>query len=147
MLVLDRYVAFWVFQRLNLKIASGSKMPQASPKTHFYTAFSIQLVWKYVITDVFSATEFLKVWPKEEKLLLTGLQHAKRASVTQWRDLGVYALRFKLHIEQLKHICQIEHSRHRSPTNFVVNLLSGLIAYCHRDRKPSIAIERFALPA
>ena len=50
-------------------------------------------------------------------------------------------------IEQLKHICQIEHSRHRSPTNFVVNLLSGLIAYCHRQRKPSIAIDRFALSA
>lgn len=50
-------------------------------------------------------------------------------------------------IEQLKHICQIEHSRHRSPTNFVVNLLSGLIAYCHRDCKPSIALDREALPA
>ena len=50
-------------------------------------------------------------------------------------------------IEQLKHICQIEHSPHRSPTNFVVNLLAGLIAYCHRDRKPSTAIDRFALSA
>ena len=50
-------------------------------------------------------------------------------------------------IEQLKHICQIEHSRHRSPVNFVVNLFSGLIAYCHRQRQPSIAIERFALSA
>ncbi len=29
-------------------------------------------------------------------------------------------------IEQLKHISQIEHSRHRSPANFVVNLLLGL---------------------
>ena len=48
-------------------------------------------------------------------------------------------------IEQLKHICQIEHSRHRSPANFIVNLLAGLIAYCHRNKKPSIAIERFAL--
>ena len=50
-------------------------------------------------------------------------------------------------IEQLKHICQIEHSRHRSPTNFIVNLLAGLIAYCHRNRKPSIAIDRFVLSA
>jgi len=29
----------------------------------------------------------------------------------------------------LKNICQIEHSRHRSPKNFLVNLLSGLFAY------------------
>ena len=50
-------------------------------------------------------------------------------------------------IEQLKNISQIEHSRHRSPTNFVVNLLAGLIAYCHRPKKPSIAIDDFVLPA
>ena len=31
--------------------------------------------------------------------------------------------------DQLKNISQIEHSRHRSPSNFLVNLLSGLIAY------------------
>lgn len=50
-------------------------------------------------------------------------------------------------IEQLKHISQIEHSRHRSPTNFVVNLLAGLVAYCHRSKKPSIAIDDFVLSA
>jgi hypothetical protein len=32
--------------------------------------------------------------------------------------------------DQLKNICQIEHSRHLSPFNFFwVNLVSGLIAY------------------
>jgi len=34
-------------------------------------------------------------------------------------------------IEKLKNISQIEHSRHRSPTNFMVNLICGLIAYSH----------------
>ena len=29
-------------------------------------------------------------------------------------------------IDQLKNICQIEHSRHRSPYNFLVHLLAGL---------------------
>ena len=41
-------------------------------------------------------------------------------------------------IDQLKNISQIEHSRHRSPTNFLVNLLSGLIAYTLRPKKPSL---------
>ncbi len=41
--------------------------------------------------------------------------------------------------DQLKHIAQVEHTRHRSPANFLVNLLSGLIAYCHQPRKPSLA--------
>ena len=40
--------------------------------------------------------------------------------------------------DQLKHLMQIEHSRHRSPTNFAVNLLAGLVAYCHQPVKPSI---------
>lgn len=31
-------------------------------------------------------------------------------------------------IDQLKNRCQIEHSRHRSPVNCFVHLLSGLIA-------------------
>ena len=30
---------------------------------------------------------------------------------------------------ELKNLCQIEHSRHRSVTRFITNLLSGLIAY------------------
>jgi hypothetical protein len=41
-------------------------------------------------------------------------------------------------IDQLKNISQIEHSRHRSPINFLVNLLCGLIAYCHQPKKPSL---------
>jgi len=38
----------------------------------------------------------------------------------------------------LKNICQIEHSRHRSVANFLVNLVSGLAAYCFLPKKPSL---------
>lgn len=48
-------------------------------------------------------------------------------------------------IDQLKNISQIEHSRHRSPVNFTVNVLCGLIAYCHQPKKPSLNFD-FALP-
>ena len=41
-------------------------------------------------------------------------------------------------IDQLKNISQIEHSRHRSPVNFVINVVCGLIAYCHQSKKPSL---------
>lgn len=43
--------------------------------------------------------------------------------------------------DQLKNISQIEHSRHRSPANFLVNLVSGLIAYCHQPKKPSLRFD------
>lgn len=51
-------------------------------------------------------------------------------------------------IDQLKNISQIEHSRHRSPVNCFVNILGGLIAYCHQPKKPSIALNHnLLLPA
>lgn len=40
--------------------------------------------------------------------------------------------------DQLKNILQIEHTRHRSVTNFMINLVSGLIAYTYRDKLPSL---------
>ena len=38
----------------------------------------------------------------------------------------------------LKNICNIEHSRHRSMTNFLVNLVSVLAAYSFLPKKPSV---------
>ena len=43
--------------------------------------------------------------------------------------------------DQLKNISQIEHSRHRSVANFMVNLVAALIAYTHQPRKPSLYIQ------
>ena len=40
--------------------------------------------------------------------------------------------------DELKNSCYIEHSRHRNPWNFLVNLFSGLIAYSFKPSKPSI---------
>lgn len=40
--------------------------------------------------------------------------------------------------DQLKNMCNIEHSRHRSPYNFFANILAGLIRYTYFKKKPSI---------
>ncbi|HLV46909.1 MAG TPA: transposase, partial [Flavobacterium sp.] len=40
--------------------------------------------------------------------------------------------------DELKNMCQIEHSRHRSIGNFITNLISGLIAYSFFPKKTSI---------
>lgn len=40
--------------------------------------------------------------------------------------------------DELKNICQIEHTRHRSFDNFVINILSALAAYSFFPKKPSI---------
>jgi hypothetical protein len=49
-------------------------------------------------------------------------------------------------IDQLKNISQIEHTRHRSPINFLVNLVCGLIAYGHQPKKPSLQLKALPLP-
>ena len=40
--------------------------------------------------------------------------------------------------DQLKNICDIEHSRSRSPINFLVNMIAGLIRYTYFEKLPSI---------
>lgn len=62
--------------------------------------------------------------PLQDKLLLR-----KRAVIESVND-------------QLKNISQIEHSRHRSPFNFLVNLLAGLVAYCYQPKKPSLDLDQ-----
>ena len=40
--------------------------------------------------------------------------------------------------DQLKNISQIEHTRHRSFWNFLVNIIAGLAAYSWREKKPCL---------
>ena len=42
--------------------------------------------------------------------------------------------------DELKNLCQLEHPRHRSGSNFIVNLMAGVIAYCLSDNKPTLAL-------
>jgi Transposase DDE domain len=42
--------------------------------------------------------------------------------------------------DQLKNVSQIEHSRHRSLTGFMVNLVAGLLAYTYQPKKPSLGL-------
>jgi len=43
--------------------------------------------------------------------------------------------------DELKNIAQIEHSRHCSFPNFIVNLIGGIAAYCLFLKKPMINLE------
>ncbi|EEM2504300.1 IS982 family transposase, partial [Salmonella enterica subsp. indica serovar 45:a:e,n,x] len=46
--------------------------------------------------------------------------------------------------DELKNLCQPEHTRHRSIDNFIVNLLSGLVAYCLMDKKTRLLVSTSA---
>ena len=44
--------------------------------------------------------------------------------------------------DELKNLCQIEHTRHRSVSNFIINILGALTAYCFFPKKPSLNIKK-----
>jgi len=44
--------------------------------------------------------------------------------------------------DQLKNISNIEHSRHRSLTNCMINVVAGLVSYSYQEKKPSLKIQR-----
>lgn len=44
--------------------------------------------------------------------------------------------------DQIKNIQQIEHTRHRSVVNAMVNVLAALVAYTHQPRKPSLNLSQ-----
>jgi hypothetical protein len=43
--------------------------------------------------------------------------------------------------DELKNICQVEHSRYRSVDSFILNVIGALVAYSFFPKKPSINIE------
>ena len=53
-------------------------------------------------------------------------------------------------VDQLKNISQIEHTRHRSTTHFIITFIAVLIAYTWQAKKPSLNLsqnEMALLPA
>ena len=44
--------------------------------------------------------------------------------------------------DQLKNIFQLEHSRHRSLTNYMINIVACLVAYSYQEKKPALNLRR-----
>jgi hypothetical protein len=80
--------------------------------------------------------------------LITKVRRNMRNQLLEWSDKVFLRQRAIIETitDQLKNISQIEHSRHRSPVNFLVNLVAGLTAYCHQPKKPSLGLFADTLP-
>ena len=72
--------------------------------------------------------------------LITNIRKNMKGQLMLLSDRVLLRKRFIIETinDQLKNISQIEHTRHRKPANFAVNLIAGLIAYTHQPKKPSI---------
>jgi hypothetical protein len=87
-----------------------------------------------------SRSLFEQLWQDFQVQLITKLRKNMKNCFMTMSDKLLLRKRALIEtvIDQLKNISQIEHSRHRSPINFVVNVLAGLIAYCFQPKKPAL---------
>lgn len=94
---------------------------------------------------------FDQLWQQDVQLI-TNIRRNMKNRLLPLLDKCLLRKRFIIETinDQLKNISQIEHTRHRSFNNFVVNLLAGLVAYSHQPKKPSLNLtnqESRLLPA
>ncbi len=76
--------------------------------------------------------------------LVTGIKRNMKNCLLDFKDKIVLRKRSVIETvnDELKNICQIEHSRHRSFANFISNTISALVAYSYFDKKPEIKYDR-----
>jgi hypothetical protein len=79
--------------------------------------------------------------------LITSIRNNMKNSLMELKDKILLRKRSVIETvnDELKNMCQIEHSRHRSFGNFLSNLISGLVAYCFFPKKPAIKFEESPL--
>src|SRR4029450_10897302 len=78
--------------------------------------------------------------------LITLLRRPRKPRLMRLWDRLILRKRFLIETinDPLKNVSQIEHSRHRSLTGFMVNLVGGLIAYTFQPKKPSLGLRHGA---
>jgi hypothetical protein len=89
-----------------------------------------------------SRSLFEKLLAKGIKLI-TNIRANMKCQLMQWQEKILLRKRSLIETvnDTLKNVCQIEHSRHRSPVNFLAHLAAGLIAYTRLPKKPSLKFE------
>lgn len=80
-----------------------------------------------------------KLQDKGIELITNVRKNMKKVAISKW-DKAMLSKRYLIETinDQVKNISYVEHTRHRSITGFVANMLGGLIAYCLQKNKPSI---------
>lgn len=75
--------------------------------------------------------------------LVTGIRNNMKNCLMPLRDKILLRKRSVIETinDELKNICHVEHSRHRSTHNFIMNIIAALVAYCFFPKKPSINVE------
>lgn len=108
--------------------------------------FPVEKLSKNLLGKIFADKGYLskdlfgKLMEKGTELITHIRKNMKNAFMSLWDKLMLRKRSIiETIIDQLKNISQIEHSRHRSIPNFLVNLIAGITAYGLKEKKPSIS--------
>ena len=72
--------------------------------------------------------------------LFTTLRSNMKQKLLSLKDKNLFRKRSLMETvnDQLKNISRIEHTRHRSSHNFLINLLAGIVVYTHQSKKTKV---------
>jgi len=75
--------------------------------------------------------------------LITGIRNNMKNTLLELKDKILLRKRSVIETvnDELKNMCQIEHSRHRSFKGFIINTIAALIAYSFFPKKPAIKFQ------
>ena len=107
--------------------------------------FLLQKLYRGIFDKLFGdkgyiTAELAKQLLKQGLELFTALRSNMKQKLLKLTDKVLFRKRAIIETvnDQLKNISQIEHTRHRSVVNFLINLLAGISDYTHQPKKPSI---------
>lgn len=101
----------------------------------------IQTIWGKLFADKgYLSTSLSDTLAATGIQLITKVRKNMKAKKIEPFDAAILKQRSLVEtvIDELKNLCQIEHTRHRSWAGFLVNLMSGIVAYCLMPNKPTI---------
>lgn len=113
-------------------------------KPEVFNVLSKELFGKLYADKGYISNSLFEVLFQDGIHLVTGIRSNMKNSLMSLYDKILLRKRSVIETinDELKNICQIEHSRHRGTVNFLMNLLAAITAYCFFDTKSAIKFDR-----
>ena len=98
-----------------------------------------------VFADKGFITKYFSFFQKEGLTIVTKIRNNMKNKLVTMEDKILLTKRgiIESAFDIMMTICDIEHTRHRSPVNAFTHLIAGLTAYTYLDKLPSVISKKF----
>jgi len=105
-------------------------------------AMTQNLVGKLFGDKGYISGDLFKTLHERGLTLVTQIRKNMKNHLMPWMDKILLRKRSLIETvnDQLKNISQVEHTRHRAVSSFIINVCAGLIAYTYQPKKPQLKI-------